>query len=264
MTNRTGPDGRCDGGAAGSLRRVRRVVQGTLMSCALTLAALVPLGGAAQDSPWITEARYAEPTGRYAHGVLGDDEEWGALHLTLSDGTRRSLRLPDARVFEDIAPRLADLDGDGEPEVIVVESHVAQGARLAVYGAGGLLGATPYIGRAFRWLAPVGAADLDGDGRVEIAYVDRPHLAKTLRIWRWQDGALVPVADVPDLTNHRIGWDFIAGGIRDCGQGHEMVLASGDWSRLVAVGRDGAAWTRRDLGAWSEGAARAALSCRIP
>jgi hypothetical protein len=47
-----------------------------------------------------------------------------------------------------------------------------------------LLAATPHIGSANRWLAPIGAADLDGDGRVEIAYVDRPHLARTLRIWR--------------------------------------------------------------------------------
>ena len=42
---------------------------------------------------------------------------------------------------------------------------------------------------AFTLLAPLGAADLDGDGKIELAYIDRPHLAKILRIWRFDDGA---------------------------------------------------------------------------
>ena len=58
--------------------------------------------------------------------------------------------------------------------MIVVESHAAR-ARLAVWGAGGRLAAIPFIGTRFRWLAPLGAADLDGDGRVEIAYAETPH-----------------------------------------------------------------------------------------
>jgi hypothetical protein len=42
--------------------------------------------------------------------------------------------LPETEVFEDLAPRLADLDGDGKAEIIVVQSHRDLGARLAVYG----------------------------------------------------------------------------------------------------------------------------------
>ncbi len=109
--------------------------------------------------------RYDAPTDRYPHGVLGDELEWGALILELDSGTR-VLRLPANRVFEDTAPRLVDLEGDGAPEVVVVESDASAGARLAVYDADGLVAATPFIGTRFRWLAPVGAADLDGDGRV--------------------------------------------------------------------------------------------------
>jgi len=48
------------------------------------------------------------------------------------------------------------------------------------------------------------------------------------------------VAQLPNLTNHRIGEVDIAGGVRDCGDGPEMVLASGDWQHLVAVRFDGA------------------------
>ncbi|WP_108815122.1 FG-GAP repeat domain-containing protein [Loktanella sp. Alg231-35] len=195
----------------------------------------------------ILSADYAAPTDRYAHGILGDAIEWGALVVTTDAGDRR-FTLPQDRVFEDVAPRLADLDGDGTPEVVVVETLKTAGAQLAVYDETGKIAATPHIGRTNRWLAPIGAADLDGDGFVEIAYIDRPHLAKTLRVWRFRDGALRPVADLPGLTNHRIGEADIAGGIRDCGQGPEMITANADWSRVMATTLDNGQLTTRDIG----------------
>ena len=167
--------------------------------------------------------------------MLGDTVEWGALVWTPEHGPRVTIRLPADRVFEDIAPRLADLDGDGvAAEAIAVEADQRQGARLAIYGPEGLIAATPFIGTRFRWLAPLGAADLDGDGAPEIAYVDRPHLARVLRVWRFADGRLTEVAEAPGHTNHRIGERDIAGGIRDCGAGPEMITASADWSQLLA------------------------------
>ncbi|WP_267140265.1 FG-GAP repeat domain-containing protein [Anianabacter salinae] len=199
------------------------------------LAALV-VGGLASagDAQTITAADYADPTTRYDHGILGDAVEWGTLVLTLSNGTRRRLVLPESRVFEDVAPRLADLDLDGAPEVIAVETDIARGARLSVYDETGLVAATPHIGQTHRWLAPVGAADLDGDGRVEIAYVDRPHLARVLRVWRFEDGALREIAAADGLTNHRIGDPAIAGGLRDCGAGPEMITLDAGWARVMA------------------------------
>ena len=200
----------------------------------LSLLACLAFAGTAKAAE-ITSAVYSEPTARYAHGVLGDAIEYGALELTMSDGTRYTLTLAQSQVFEDIAPRLADVDLDGSAEVITVESNLSRGARLSIYDETGLVAATPYIGQIHRWLAPVGAADLDGDGSVEIAYIDRPHLAKTLRIWRFENGFLTEIATATGLTNHRIGWDFIAGGIRDCGQGPEMITASADWADVVST-----------------------------
>lgn len=216
--------------------------------------ALGPVAASAQ----IIAADYVQPTTRYDHGVLGDAVEWGGLRLRLADGREVTHSLPDALVFEDIAPRLADLDGDGAPEVIVVESALTQGARLAIWGAAGRITATPHIGMRNRWLAPVGAADLDGDGQVEIAYVDRPHLARVLRVWRYEAGRLTEVAAVEGFSNHRIGWDFIPGGILDCGQGPEMVLASGDWTRVLAARLGPGGITARDLGAYQ---GPASLTC---
>ena len=231
------------------LRPWRSLARGALLMSGLWLAG----AAAAQE---ITAARYEGPTKRYPHGVLGDEIEYTGLAVTLSDG--RVLRATWERdvVFEDTEPRLADLDGDDAPEVIVVESHETRGARLAIWGmvSGNLapIAATPFIGTRFRWLAPLGAADLDGDGVMELAYVDRPHLAKTLRIWRYeargQTVRLREVASLKGVTNHRIGEVDIAGGMRDCGQGPEMIVADSAWREVLALRYDGSEISRQSLG----------------
>jgi len=167
-------------------------------------------------------------------------------------------------VFEDIAPRLIDIDGDGNFEVMVVETDVAKGAQLAIYDETGKIAETPHIGRSHRWLAPIGAADLDGDGFVEVAYIDRPHLAKLLKIWRYKGGKLTLVTEHGGLTNHRIGQDFISGGIRDCGAGPQMITASADWSQIVASVFEGGEIRSAAIGRHKgQNAFRRALDCRM-
>lgn len=220
-----------------------RLMRGALQTTVIAAGVASPLAAVAD----IISAKYADPTKRYAHAVLGDDVEWGALELRLRGGKSLRFVLPESRVFEDLAPRLADVDLDGDFEVIVVESSQTQGGRLAIYDETGLLTATPFIGRKFRWLAPVGAADLDGDGHIEIAYVDRPHLAKTLRIWRFKDNNLGEVARLAGVTNHRIGEDFISGGIRVCGTGPEMIVADARWQRILSVTFDGQSVASKEI-----------------
>ncbi len=212
---------------------------------ALTLVAAPVAARTPLPVPAVIAAELVQPTDRYGHAVLGDALEWGGLRLTVDTcppcADRRlvtlAITLPPSRVFEDIEARIADVTGDGLAEVVVVETDLQRGAALAVYDATGHRIATPFIGRPNRWLAPAGIADFDGDGQVEIAYIDRPHLLGDLVFVRLMGDQLVETLRLSGLTNHRIGDDFISGGARDCGQGAELVLASRDWTRVLRVAR---------------------------
>ena len=245
-----------------------------MRAAAYLLAAALGLAGQAADATppnVILAAEYTEPTTRYDHGILGDAVEWGALKITVDmcAGCANRMvrdfviRLPETRVFEDVAPRVVDLDGEGSPDVIVVESDHKLGARLAIYNESGLVAATEFIGRRNRWLAPIGAADLDGDGQVEIAYIDRPHLVKALRVFRYNDGALTEIASLDGLTNHRIGERDIGGGIRTCNGMPEMIVASHDWRRVMAVTLQSGVLDAKDIGAHKGRASlNRALECK--
>lgn len=216
----------------------------------------------------VCRAWFDNPVTRYRHFVLGREHEPETLWVNAIGNQGlcgHALTLNADHVFEDVAPRLADLDGDGTNEVIVARSHLRQGAQLAVYRWTGtnliLAATTPYIGRSNRWLAIVGAADLDGDGAMEIAYIDRPHLARTLRVWRYADGTLTEAAAATGLTNHRIGEGHISSGIRACDDGPEILTADTNWTRLIATRLNGQRLAARDLGPWSPQALVAALTC---
>lgn len=180
----------------------------------------------------IARAWLADPTPRYAHAALGDGLEASSLVVQGEDGDRQVLRLPEPEVFEDLTPRFADLDQDGHDEVMVVRSHRDHGAALAVYGLddGGRLvekGATPPLGLPERWLNPVGAADIDGDGAIEVVTVETPHLGGSLQVWEWRDGGFVRGPSVGGVSNHALRSPVL--GL------HALVDVDGDGLMDVAV-----------------------------
>lgn len=244
-----------------------RRLAGLLVAAAALAAIALPCAADPCDRRDGVTACFAEPVERYGHAVLGATPEWGRLTLTSPDGTTAEAVLPRTRIFEDIAPRLHDIGADGTLEVIVVESDTRLGAQLAVYGLdrGRLvkIAATPEIGRRFRWLAPVGIGDLDGDGVTDIAVVERPHLDGTLRVWTFAPGGLTVVAQARGFSNHRTGEDDITSGLRACpGEPVEMVLPDLRWTRLIAVRLVGDRLEGRDLGPRPDRAAlEAALAC---
>lgn len=169
----------------------------------------LPQSRVARGNRNIIAAWYAGPTDRYRHGVLGDKLEASRLVVETAEGKRLQIDLPSMRVFEDLEPRLADLNGDNRDELIVVESDLDSGASLAVYGivTGRLLrmAATPFLGQPNRWLNPLGVGDFDGDGRPDIALVATPHIGGILRLYRFEDGTLTFFAEFPGVSTHRIG-----------------------------------------------------------
>ena len=207
----------------------------------------------------VVSARFADPTDRYPHNVLGDIRGWGRLEITRADGTVRRIVLPTERVFEDIAPRLWDVTGDGRPEVVVVEADADRGARLVVHGSDGLIAASDFIGTPFRWLAPLGAGDVLGNGGVQIAWVETPHLGRVLRLGIQNGDRIAVVASLPGITAHRIGDEVITGGLRPCAP--EIVALSPDWARVLRVGWQGGRLVAQDAGRNRPGAVEAALRC---
>lgn len=214
---------------------------------AVLLGAIATTPGVA-SADGVRAAEYAVPSTRYDHDALGPGHEWAMLVIHGDDGKSRFYQNDSEIVFEDTAPRLVDADGDGDSEALVVESSHAEGSRLAIWTRNGRLAATGFLGRRHRWLAPIAAADLDGDGRVEIAYVETPHLGKVLRIVRLEGDRLVPVAGAQGLTNHRFGEPFIQGRIATCDGRATILTADADWTRVVATTLSQGALSSRDLG----------------
>ena len=171
---------------------------------------MLPDGEVSRGGKGIAEAWLIGPTERYAHGIMGDAIEASGIRVVTGDGTTLDVALGPDSVFEDRLARLADVDGDGRDEVIVVHSYLRAGAALAVYevrdGALRRKAEAPAIGRPSRWLNPVGVADFDGDGMPEVAAVITPHIGGILKIFSLEGAVLVEeAATARGFSNHFIG-----------------------------------------------------------
>ncbi|WP_223385688.1 hypothetical protein [Oricola cellulosilytica] len=191
------------------------------------------------DAGDIRNAWYGRPTERYAHGALGDDVEGGSLIVVTSQGKKLEFVLPETQVFEDITPRITDLDGDGNNEVVTIRSSQSGGAAVVIYG----LEENELVERAAgsengapnRWLNIAGIIR-SADGTATVYGVRTPHIGGRLFSITYQDGALNEVNNIAtDFSNHVLGstelglsavMDFDGDGIA------ELVLPSQDRTRL--------------------------------
>lgn len=176
--------------------------------------------GSRQQSAGPISVHLAGPTDAYPHGAVGRAT---ARELVISERqpvaqgagvqkvpvrvTRVSAG-PDA-VFEDLEPRLADLDRDGTPEILVVKSTPDKGSALAVIGRldgeWKIVAETPPTGEPNGWLNPAAVADFDGDGTVDIALVRTPHRDGVLQVWAWEGGRLALKHEAGGYSNHAFG-----------------------------------------------------------
>jgi hypothetical protein len=181
-------------------------------------AALRLLGSkASQGQRDIAWAWLGSPTERYPHAALGSRTHAGSVHVLTAapSGALQEVvyNLPIHRVFEDLSLRLVDIDQDGHDEVIVVESDALRGASVVVLGLQDSqqgkslkeLARSPPAGSTFRWLNPVGVADFDADGKLDVAAVITPHIGGLLTLYHYRPPQLVPYAKAMDTSNHLMG-----------------------------------------------------------
>lgn len=170
---------------------------------------IIPHARIVQGARDIRAAWFASPTERYGHGVLGDRIEAAALKVETASGEILSHELTADSVFEDLTPRLADIDGDGRDEIIAVRSYADRGAAVALFGIrdGQLirLAESDPVGLPYRWLNPVGAGDFDGDGTSEIAVIQTPHIGGILILYRWQGERLAETFRRFGFSTHAMG-----------------------------------------------------------
>jgi hypothetical protein len=160
---------------------------------------------------FIAEAWLASPTLKYWHGILGDVVTAGELRARNRNGDTLRYRLPDDAVFEDRLARMVYVDG--QDAVLVVESGLATGASLALFGldrpatdAAALvpLAQSAPLGGPNRWLNPVGVGDFDDSGHTLVAAVLTPHVGGPLVVYQRQGAKLVERYRAPGFSNHEI------------------------------------------------------------
>lgn len=193
--------------------------------------------------PGVVAAWYARPTGRYGHGVLGDAVEGGSLVVRSDQGAIYEAVLPNRYVFEDVTPRLADLDGDGKREIVTIRTDVRAGAAVAIYALSGKAlverAATNPIGRPNRWVSIAAVDDFTGDGRNEIAVVRTPHIGGVLELLSLRNGTLRRLyPPLSGYTSHTIGAAEVsfAASADVSGDGvADLILPEQNRRRLVAL-----------------------------
>lgn len=153
-------------------------------------------------------SQYAGPTERYRHGILGDMTE-GTELVAVRNGVFYLFTLKEEFVFEDIRPRMYDVTGDGNLELITIRTHMNLGAGIGIFTVSNAgireYASLPEIGLPNRWLNIVAVDDLDNDGTVEIAWIETPHIGGILKVASIQEGELQAVAEVEGYSNHAIG-----------------------------------------------------------
>ena len=175
----------------------------------LAFTTLCILVAADVSAETITNARYSNPVDRYGHFAPGQPHEYSDLVVTTNTGRRLVLQLPEEEVFEDVNPRLLMLAGGEPEEILSIVSNRNSGSRLVMIGLNRdqlkINAQSRPIGMPMRWLNPVGVADLDGDGRTEIAAVITPHIGGTLKVYRRTGINLVEITALTGFSNHIYG-----------------------------------------------------------
>jgi len=184
---------------------------------------------------------YGGRTDRYRHRALGDAVEGSSLVVVDPSSERISVvaTLDAPAVFEGLYPLVADLDGDGDREIVTTVATAADGARIRIYAPDGTdLATGPVYGPG--WRHQLCAAPFAPDGATELAAVRKPHVDRTLEYYRLDGGDLTIRATREGHATHTFGSrnvDGALGGDVDGDGRPELLVPTTDRTVLSAVRR---------------------------
>jgi len=212
------------------------------LSWTLLFAAVLALVSSKVSAETIAAARYTIPVDRYGHFALGRPHEYARVTATTDTGRTLAMQLPEDEVFEDLAPRLVKLAADEPQEILAIVSRRDSGSRLVLLRLSGntlaISAQSAAIGTPMRWLNPVGVADLDGDGRAEIAAVITPHIGGLLKVYQRKGKDLDEIAALAGFSNHVYGSNELAlsASVSIAGRMHLLVPdATRRYLRIIAL-----------------------------
>ena len=197
----------------------------------------------------------SNPTDSYTHGVLGDAIEATSITLLQTDPEVKILNtiaIPAPDVIEGIYPIWADMNIDGELEIIVTLSNAQDGARMvAFHEDGSIVAEGPPIGTGYRWRHQLMVAPFRKSSEMLLAVVRTPHIGGVVEYYHLSGNKLEIVAEVPGISTHSIGsrnlFTAQAGDFDDDGLA-ELLAPDRSHTQLGIVGIDGET-QRLELGA---------------
>jgi hypothetical protein len=186
-------------------------------------------------------ALFGGTTDRYRHGALGDSIEPETLYIVdaIAAEIAAEYTLEPPAVFESLQPLVADLDGDGTPEIVTTVANSTDGAQIAVFSAGGERMATgPRYGPG--WRHQLAVAGFGPDGGTELAVVRKPHVARVVEFYRLSAGTLDVTATVGGVSTHTYGSRILDGALagRFDGATTTVLAPTTERDELVSVRRE--------------------------
>lgn len=188
---------------------------------------------------------YGDATDRYRHGALGDNIEGSSLVIYEEEENEISLRAElEQDVFEGLGPMVADVDDDGESEIVTTIANSSEGARIAVFSTDGERIATGPIHEP-GWRHQLAVASFGADGGTEIAVVRKPHVERVLEFYRLRGGSLDVVATIQGFQSHTYRSRNLDGAVAvdaDDDGSTELLVPTTERDEIAAVrrSRDGA------------------------
>ena len=183
---------------------------------------------------------------RYVHAIMGDDLEGATLLVLEIVGTEirviARVDLPGEDVFEGLSPIWADVDEDGNADLITTVSNGSLGARIRAYLFDGTKFVSevngPAIGQGNRWRHQLAWGAFGPNGENELVDVLTPHIGGVVEFYQFDGSSLNIVEGLGGVTSHLIGsrnLDMgVAGDFNGDGQ-LEIVVVNQARNQLVAI-----------------------------